>query len=570
MNFDDDLKYLNNGGENNNNKKQNNNNNNMNFDDFTTTLQNIDNRKNENRLTTEKDVNSRYNTVDRKLRQPMSFVTWNCNGLALRLTKEKSVEANDFFESLLTDGADVVAIQEVRLRAGATPETLSDATLADRRDAMLVDSLLARLGSIYRHYFSLSKRRYAGQLMLVKKDVQLPVMKYVLDPSAASDVHDIEGRVIWAHFDCVSVLSTYTPNNGNGDSIRLKRRLVWDRMLLRYLKKYFISAKVPLVYIGDLNVAPTERDVSHGIDYWRLQYNVKPDDADDCGFAGTTVNEQTRFFDMLNELQLVDCYRLEGVVDEFPNQYTARGEGYHKGKALRLDHVLVSQALAQYVESMCIEGSVATGHGFYGSDHCPVAMKLKVCWHDNIILHETSHLHSMDCYWLNKLQSVENVESLRNIYHTSCSVKSDSGVLSSADVIVLFDSGALNGNFCHPHLFYRFPSLLADVFKVKTAVALGDQRTKVPITQAIFLWVAFEGSNERPAQQARVQFYILGDTNSLTISRDVGRGPLLILGLPSIFSDFGEVYRELTNNGFAQYGQTRLVIYESIMPYEFA
>ena len=141
----------------------------MNFDDFTTTLQNIDNRKNENRLTTEKDVNSRHNTVDRKLRQPMSFVTWNCNGLALRLTKEKSVEANDFFESLLTDGADVVAIQEVRLRAGATPETLSDATLADRRDAMLVDSLLARLDSIYRHYFSLSKRRYAGQLMLVKK-----------------------------------------------------------------------------------------------------------------------------------------------------------------------------------------------------------------------------------------------------------------------------------------------------------------------------------------------------------------------------------------------------------------
>jgi hypothetical protein len=44
--------------------------------------------------------------------------------------------------------------------------------------------------------------------MVFKKDVQLPVMKYVLDPSAASDVHDIEGRVIWAHFDCVSVLST--------------------------------------------------------------------------------------------------------------------------------------------------------------------------------------------------------------------------------------------------------------------------------------------------------------------------------------------------------------------------
>ena len=335
MNFDDDLKYLINCGENNNNKKQKNNN--MNFNDFTTTLQNIENRKNENRLANEKGVNSRHNTPDLKLRQPMSFITWNCNGLVLRLTKEKSVEANDFFESLLTDGADVVAVQEVRLRAGATPETLSDATLADRRDANLVEALLARLSTVYRHYFSLSKKRYAGQLMLVKKDVQVPKIKYVLDPSAASDVHDIEGRVIWAHFDGVSVLSTYTPNNGNGDSVRLKRRLVWDRMLLRYLKKYAVAANVPLVYIGDLNVAPTEKDVSHGIDYWRLQYSIKADDVNDCGFAGTTVNEQKRFSDMLIELKLVDCYRLEGVLDEFPNQYTARGEGYHKGKALRLD-----------------------------------------------------------------------------------------------------------------------------------------------------------------------------------------------------------------------------------------
>ena len=189
MKFNDDLKYLNNCGENNNNKKQNNNN--MNFNNFTTTLQNIENRKNENRLTAEKDVNSRHNTVDRKHRQPMSFVTWNCNGLALRLTKEKAVEANDFFESLLTDGADIVAIQEVRLRAGATPETLSDATLADRRDAMLVDSMLARLSSIYRYYFSLSKRRYAGQLMLVKKEINESKTKY---PSRIDMIRELKEK----------------------------------------------------------------------------------------------------------------------------------------------------------------------------------------------------------------------------------------------------------------------------------------------------------------------------------------------------------------------------------------
>jgi exodeoxyribonuclease III len=100
------------------------------------------------------------------------------------------------------------------------------------------------------------RKGYAGTAILTK--VKPLNVTYDL---GIDSVMDGEGRVITAEFKEFVLVSTYTPNSGDG-LVRLKVRVnEWDKKFQAYLAKVKEDKKKPLILTGDLNVAHHEIDI---------------------------------------------------------------------------------------------------------------------------------------------------------------------------------------------------------------------------------------------------------------------------------------------------------------------
>ena len=71
-----------------------------------------------------------------------------------------------------------------------------------------------------------------------------------------------EPRLARAQFKRFSVVNTYVPQGFEIDSPKYAYKLEWYKRLRRYFEKNF-SPKDPLIWCGDVNVAPRDLDVHH-------------------------------------------------------------------------------------------------------------------------------------------------------------------------------------------------------------------------------------------------------------------------------------------------------------------
>ena len=147
---------------------------------------------------------------------------------------------------------------------------------------------------------------------------------------------------------------------------------------------YAAMSTKPLVYLGDLNVCHMNNDMSASADFWfeegffQRRPEKVPKDEKDQGFCGTTVNERTRFKEMLRASNLYDP---GAVTSDEPNQaLTWRGSGRYYGEGLRLDYILVSKTLANCIEEYRTNGYGRERYGFFGSYHCPFILELVQDW----------------------------------------------------------------------------------------------------------------------------------------------------------------------------------------------
>ena len=79
---------------------------------------------------------------------------------------------------------------------------------------------------------------------------------YGLDDEGEAD----EARLIRAHYDGVAIVNTYVPQGRALDAPQFQYKLEWFRRLHALLERHY-SPGEPLVWVGDLNVAPEEIDV---------------------------------------------------------------------------------------------------------------------------------------------------------------------------------------------------------------------------------------------------------------------------------------------------------------------
>ena len=250
----------------------------------------------------------------------MKLIYWKVNGL-------RSCVGKGFYESLATFDADVVCLQETKLKAGQIDLSLEG----------------------YETYWNYAdKKGYSGTAIFTRRH---PLsVTYGL----GIDLHDHEGRIITAEYEDFYLVTAYVPNSQDGLR-RLDYRQQWDKDLRAYLKE--LETRKPVVLCGDLNVAHREIDLKNP------KSNRK-----NAGFT----DEEREGFQQLLDAGFVDTFR-----HFYPDQtdiyswWSYRFRAREKNAGWRIDYFVVSEALRPLLESAAIHTEI------FGSDHCPVEVVLR-------------------------------------------------------------------------------------------------------------------------------------------------------------------------------------------------
>jgi exodeoxyribonuclease-3 len=247
------------------------------------------------------------------------ILSWNVNGL-------RSAIAKGALGAVVRRRPDVFCLQEVRTREDQ------------------VGQVLARLPN---QYFATSTRPgYSGTAVLSRT----PGLSW--SDGMGHTVSDDEGRVVTVEYPTLYVVSVYVPNSQRGLP-RLPFRLKWDRRFRSYLSA--LSAKKPVVFCGDLNVAHQDIDLARPKDN-RMN-------------AGFTDKERQSFTRLLGA-GFIDTFRALHDEGERYTWWSLATRARERNIGWRIDYVCISAALRPRLRQAWIMDSIQ------GSDHCPVGIEL--------------------------------------------------------------------------------------------------------------------------------------------------------------------------------------------------
>lgn len=151
------------------------------------------------------------------------------------------------------------------------------------------------------------------------------------------------------------MITVYTPNSKN-ELARLDYRMVWEDAFKEYLIE--LNKKKPVIVCGDLNVAHKEIDLKNP------KTNLRN--------AGFTEEERGKFTNLLTA-GFTDTFRyfypdVTGIYSWWSYRFKAR----EKNAGWRIDYFLTSNSLQDKLEDAKIHTEV------FGSDHCPVELKINI------------------------------------------------------------------------------------------------------------------------------------------------------------------------------------------------
>ena len=168
---------------------------------------------------------------------------------------------------------------------------------------------------------------------------------------------DVEARLLTVRCGDVHVVTAYVPNGRSLDAPQYTQKLAWLARLEAVLAERFDPAVDQVVLCGDLNIAPDDRDVH-----------------DPGLYVGTTHTSapERDAFDRLVDWGLVDVFRRRFEAPGLYSWWDYRAGNFHKGKGMRIDHVLATPPLAERTEAVLIDRNARKGEK--PSDHAPVVV----------------------------------------------------------------------------------------------------------------------------------------------------------------------------------------------------
>ncbi len=255
----------------------------------------------------------------------MKLATWNVNSLKVRLPH--------LLRWLADHPVDVLCLQETKLTDDKFP--------------------VAEINAAgYQVAFS-GQKTYNGVAILSRSAITDVVRN---NPRFV----DEQQRILAATIDGIRIVCAYVPNGQEVGSEKYSYKLAWLASLREWLAEELRQhGDGGLAVLGDYNIAPEDRDV-HDPAAWLGAIHCS--DKERAALAG------------LVELGLADSFRLFEQAEKSYSWWDYRMLGFQKNKGLRIDHILLSEALSKRCTACEIDRAPRKWE--QPSDHVPVTATL--------------------------------------------------------------------------------------------------------------------------------------------------------------------------------------------------
>ena len=253
----------------------------------------------------------------------MKLATWNVNSLKVRLPQ--------VIDWLHTNQPDMLCLQETKLS-----------------DENFPAAEIAAIG--YESVF-IGQKTYNGVAILSKQKGSEII-------TAIPGFEDEQKRVVAATYGDVRVISVYVPNGDTVESEKYQYKLRWLPALTGWLTQE-LKDHQKLAILGDFNIAPEDRDV-YDPQLWQ-------------GKVLCSQPERAAFGDLL-QLGLTDSFRLFEQAEKSYTWWDYRMMAFRLNRGLRIDHILLSNALASVCTSCTVDKAIRKLER--PSDHAPVVAEL--------------------------------------------------------------------------------------------------------------------------------------------------------------------------------------------------
>ena len=253
----------------------------------------------------------------------MQLATWNINSLTVRLPQ--------VLAWLAANPVDVLALQEIKMTDDKFPA-------ADFAAA-----------GYQAHWFG--QKTYNG-VALITRAAATDVVRNI--PGFDDDM----ARVLTATVDGVRVIGAYFPNGQAPGSDKFDYKMHWLKALRDWVRTE-LERHPRLVLMGDYNITFDDDDV------W-----------DPVGLKDTIhCTEEERYqLRALVALGLTDAHRMFPQPPKSYSWWDYRDFAFRRNRGMRIDHVLVSEALRPAVRSCAIDKTPRKNER--PSDHTPVVLEL--------------------------------------------------------------------------------------------------------------------------------------------------------------------------------------------------
>ncbi len=253
------------------------------------------------------------------------IATWNINSIRIRLPR--------LLTWLDVNQPDIIALQETKISDADFPvQAIKDAG--------------------YEMVFA-GQKSYNGVAILSRNkssDIMTDLLEY----------EDPQRRVLAAVIDNIRILNLYIPNGQSVGSEKYHYKLDWLNKLDIFLKQE-LKKHPQTIVLGDFNIAPDDIDV-HDVKRW--QGKIMFSDA-----------ERNAFQDML-KIGFHDCFRILNPAEKSFSWWDYRTYGFSQNLGLRIDHILMSDALIKNCKKCYID--VAMRKEERPSDHAPVIAEFEL------------------------------------------------------------------------------------------------------------------------------------------------------------------------------------------------
>lgn len=257
----------------------------------------------------------------------MKLATWNVNSLKVRLPH--------LLDWLASAKPDVVCLQELKLDNPLFP---------------LAEIEAAGYTAVFN-----GQKTYNGVAILSRhalSDVVLDI------PGFADEQKRVISATLQTAQGPLRVVCAYCPNGQSVGSDKYDYKLRWYGALTDYLRQSLLATP-QLAILGDYNIAPDDRDV-HDPAAWKDQVLCSA--------------PERAAFQALLDLGLHDSFRLFEQEAAIWSWWDYRMNAFKRRMGLRIDHVLISDALRVHCRSCSVDSAPRALER--PSDHAPVIADL--------------------------------------------------------------------------------------------------------------------------------------------------------------------------------------------------